>query len=185
VLAARIFGRRRSGGQMELLLVEKATDHEWDCLIKPGRKARPGTEIHFENGLTATVIGSGVDGRFRVRFSEPPLDHLERLGHVPLPPYIKRVDHASDRERYQTVYASVSGAIAAPTAGLHFSLQLLDELRTRGIGIAELTLHVGIGTFKPVTAGRSDYRGRHNRGPHPREHRRQVRRGDPRGPRID
>ena len=151
VIAARVFGALTSGGRMELLLVEEHSQLEWDCLVKPGRKARPGTTIHFEDGLVATVVGRGADGRFRLRFSEPPEAHLDRLGHVPLPPYIKRADEKADRERYQTVYASVSGAIAAPTAGLHFNDDLLEKLREQGIGIAELTLHVGIGTFKPVT----------------------------------
>jgi S-adenosylmethionine:tRNA ribosyltransferase-isomerase len=151
VIAARVFGTLASGGRMELLLVEEHSRLEWDCLVKPGRKARPGTAIHFEDGLVATVVGRAADGRFRFRFSEPPEPHLDRLGHVPLPPYIKRADDKVDRERYQTVYASVSGAIAAPTAGLHFSDDLLEKLRNQGIGIAELTLHVGIGTFKPVT----------------------------------
>ena len=152
VLAARLFGSRSTGGRIELLLAEKLSDRDWDCLVKPGRKASPGTEISFESGLSATVTSRGADGRFRLRFSEPPEDHLEQLGHVPLPPYIKRSDHPSDHGRYQTVYASVSGAIAAPTAGLHFDHQSLEALRTGGIGVAELTLHVGIGTFKPVTA---------------------------------
>jgi S-adenosylmethionine:tRNA ribosyltransferase-isomerase len=152
VLAARIFGTRSTGGRTELLLAERLGECEWDCLVKPGRKATPGTEISFEDGLTATVISRGADGRFRLRFSEPPERHLDRLGHVPLPPYIKRSDHPSDHARYQTVYATVSGAIAAPTAGLHFDRSSLEALRNRGIGIAELTLHVGIGTFKPVTA---------------------------------
>lgn len=153
VIAARLFGRRAgSGGRVELLLAEKLSEVEWDCLVKPGRKARPGTILEFADALSAEVVDRRVDGRFRLRFSEPVEGHLDRLGHVPLPPYIRRPDRRADRERYQTVYASTSGAIAAPTAGLHFDERLLTELEDRGIGRTELTLHVGIGTFKPVTA---------------------------------
>ena len=103
-------------------------------------------------GVTAEVLARVGDGRRRVRFSEPIADHLERLGHVPLPPYIRRADQPADRERYQTVYARHPGAIAAPTAGLHFSEDLLAALAAAGVERAALTLHVGIGTFKPVTA---------------------------------
>jgi S-adenosylmethionine:tRNA ribosyltransferase-isomerase len=153
VLPARLFGRRAgSGGRVELLLVEKLGPVEWEALAKPGRKARPGTVLELAPGLTAEVVSKGEDGRHRVRFSAPVEEHLERRGHVPLPPYIKRPDTAEDRERYQTVYARRPGAIAAPTAGLHFTAELLDELRRRDVEITEVTLHVGIGTFKPVTA---------------------------------
>ena len=105
-------------------------------------------------GLTAEVIEKEETGRHRLRFSEPIEPHLERLGHMPLPPYIQREDEAEDRERYQTVWAKTPGAIAAPTAGLHFSQEILDRLAAAGIGIAKVTLHVGLGTFKPVTAER-------------------------------
>ncbi|HXU44232.1 MAG TPA: tRNA preQ1(34) S-adenosylmethionine ribosyltransferase-isomerase QueA [Thermoanaerobaculia bacterium] len=160
VIPARLFGRSSSrsssagkaGGEVELLLVEKVGPRTWDALAKPGKRARPGCEIELAPGLAAEVLALGEDGRRRVRFSEEIEPHLDRLGHVPLPPYIKRSDDADDRERYQTVYARRPGAIAAPTAGLHLSAALLDELRAAGIGLAEVTLHVGIGTFKPVTA---------------------------------
>jgi S-adenosylmethionine:tRNA ribosyltransferase-isomerase len=186
VIPARLFARRvPGGGRVELLLVEKAGEREWDALAKPGRKARPGTRLDLGGGLTAVTAerpaerpataaagregeegrggdpsgaggtGGGPgerDGRLRVVFSEPVEPHLERLGHVPLPPYIKRADQAADRERYQTVYARSPGAIAAPTAGLHFDEELLAAVEARGTAIAPLTLHVGIGTFKPVTA---------------------------------
>lgn len=151
VIPARLFGQRiGSEGKMEVLLVEKVGDREWDALVRPGRRARPGTGIAFE-GLTAEVIDKRED-RYRLRFSEPVEPHLERLGHVPLPPYIRRPDEASDRERYQTVFARNPGAVAAPTAGLHFSAELLEAIAAAGIGIARVTLHVGIGTFKPVAA---------------------------------
>jgi S-adenosylmethionine:tRNA ribosyltransferase-isomerase len=151
VIPARLYGRRGEG-RMEVLLVEKLGDREWEALVRPGRRARPGTEIVFE-GLSAEVVGKRED-RYRLRFSEPVEPHLDRLGHVPLPPYIHRPDEASDRDRYQTVFARTPGAIAAPTAGLHFSERLLEEIAVAGIGIARVTLHVGIGTFKPVSAER-------------------------------
>jgi S-adenosylmethionine:tRNA ribosyltransferase-isomerase len=157
VIPARLFGRRaeaegESQGRIELLLVEKRGEREWEALAKPGRRARPGTVIEFEGDLTALVLGKREDGRHLVRFSEAVEGHLDRLGHIPLPPYIKRPDDPADRERYQTVFARHPGAIAAPTAGLHFSAELLEALRGRGIEVAPVTLHVGIGTFKPVTA---------------------------------
>lgn len=148
VIPARLYGRRGEG-RMEVLLVEKLGDREWEVLVRPGRRARPGTEIVFE-GLSAEVVDKRED-RYRLRFSEPVEPHLDRLGHVPLPPYIHRPDEAADRERYQTVFARTPGAIAAPTAGLHFSQELLEEIAAAGIGIARVTLHVGIGTFKPVS----------------------------------
>lgn len=154
VIPARLFGRRSGGGRIEILLTGKAGERDWDALIKPGRRARPGTVIALDEGLTAEVMDKEETGRHRLRFSEPIEPHLERLGHMPLPPYIQRADEAEDRERYQTVWAKSPGAIAAPTAGLHFSRELLDQLAAAGIGIAEVTLHVGIGTFKPVTAER-------------------------------
>jgi S-adenosylmethionine:tRNA ribosyltransferase-isomerase len=156
VIPARLYGRRAGAGEgkIEILLTEKTGDREWDALVKPGRRARPGTVIAFADGLTAEVIQKDPSGRHRLRFSEPIEPHLDRLGHVPLPPYIHREDDAADRERYQTVYARHPGAIAAPTAGLHFSEELLAEIRGAGIETAAVTLHVGLGTFKPVTAER-------------------------------
>jgi S-adenosylmethionine:tRNA ribosyltransferase-isomerase len=144
------------GGRVELLLVERVGPREWDVLARPGRKARPGTVLVFDDGLEAVVVeregGDTGDGRHRVRFTEPVEPHLDRLGHVPLPPYIKRPDDPADRERYPTVYARQPGAIAAPTAGLHLTEELLDAVRARRAAVAAITLHVGIGTFKPVTA---------------------------------
>jgi S-adenosylmethionine:tRNA ribosyltransferase-isomerase len=150
VIPARLFARRATGGRVEILLVDKLGPVEWTALLKPGRRARPGTRLDLD-GIEIEVRGKLDDGRHEVRFAEPIEPHLDRLGHVPLPPYIKRPDAAADRERYQTVYAAVPGAIAAPTAGLHFTPELLADLRQAGVEIAELTLHVGIGTFKPVT----------------------------------
>jgi S-adenosylmethionine:tRNA ribosyltransferase-isomerase len=155
VIPARLFGRRSGWtGRIELLLVERLAECEWDALVKPGRRAKPGTIIDLDEDLTAEVILKREDGRHLLRFSEPVEPHLERLGHVPLPPYIRRPDTPEDRERYQTVYARSPGAVAAPTAGLHFTASLLKEIAAAAIEIAQVTLHVGIGTFKPVKAER-------------------------------
>jgi S-adenosylmethionine:tRNA ribosyltransferase-isomerase len=176
VLPARLYGRliRRAGTaapggaergrspRVELLLVEPVGPREWEVLARPGRLLRPGAVVEIEaggnqaapagSGIFAEVVALAGDGRRRVRFAEPIEPHLERLGHVPLPPYIRRPDEPSDRERYQTIFARRPGAIAAPTAGLHFSVELLAALAAAGIERAAVTLHVGIGTFKPVTA---------------------------------
>jgi S-adenosylmethionine:tRNA ribosyltransferase-isomerase len=153
VLPARLFGRRTpGGGRVELLLAERHGEVEWDVLLKPGRRARPGTRLDIGDDFEAEVVARGDDGRFRVRFSSPVEPHLDRLGHVPLPPYIHRPDEAADRERYQTVFAREPGAIAAPTAGLHFDDALLAALDEGGVERATVTLHVGLGTFKPVVA---------------------------------
>ncbi|MFP5288674.1 MAG: tRNA preQ1(34) S-adenosylmethionine ribosyltransferase-isomerase QueA, partial [Thermoanaerobaculia bacterium] len=156
VIPARLYGCRagEGGAAMELLLVEKRGEREWDALVKPGRRARPGTVIELDTNLAAEVVAKDPDGRHRLRFSEPVEPHLDRLGHIPLPPYIHRPDTPEDRERYQTVYARTPGAVAAPTAGLHFSEDLLREIEAAGLGIARVTLHVGIGTFRPVSAER-------------------------------
>jgi S-adenosylmethionine:tRNA ribosyltransferase-isomerase len=153
VFPARLFGRRQGGGSaVEVLLLEKTGDREWEALTRPGRKTRPGARLEFDGGLAAEVVGTDDDGRRRLRFTEPVEGHLDRLGHVPLPPYIQRQDTPADRERYQTVYARHAGSVAAPTAGLHFDDALLTAVRERGVAIATVTLHVGIGTFRPVKA---------------------------------
>ncbi|HEV7671337.1 MAG TPA: tRNA preQ1(34) S-adenosylmethionine ribosyltransferase-isomerase QueA [Thermoanaerobaculia bacterium] len=156
VIPARLFARRAEvpGGSfgIELLLVEKLGERTWEVLAKPGKRVPPGALLDLGEGLSAEVFARRDDGRRQVRFSSEVEPYLDRLGHVPLPPYIKRADDAADRERYQTVYAKHPGAIAAPTAGLHLSTEILAELEAAGIGVASVTLHVGIGTFKPVTA---------------------------------
>jgi S-adenosylmethionine:tRNA ribosyltransferase-isomerase len=156
VIPARLYGRRAGAGgaSFELLLVEKTGEREWDALVRPGRRARPGTVVELDAGLAAEVLAKDPDGRHTLRFSEPVEPHLDRLGHIPLPPYIQRPDTPEDRERYQTVYARSPGAVAAPTAGLHFSEELLREIEAAGVEIARVTLHVGIGTFRPVSAER-------------------------------
>jgi S-adenosylmethionine:tRNA ribosyltransferase-isomerase len=154
VIPARLYGRSAGGGRMEILLIERVAEREWDALVKPGRRARPGAVFSLDEGLAAEVIDKHEDGRHRLRFTEPIEPHLDRLGHIPLPPYIHRPDTPEDRERYQTVFARQPGAVAAPTAGLHFTAALLAEIAAAGIEIARVTLHVGIGTFKPVAAER-------------------------------
>ncbi len=156
VIPARLFARRAGDAEnsfgIELLLVEKLGDRTWEVLAKPGKRTRPGAVLDLGEGLAAEVLALREDGRREVRFSSEVEPYLDRLGHVPLPPYIKRADDAADRERYQTVFAKHPGAIAAPTAGLHLSTEILSQLAAAGIGVASVTLHVGIGTFKPVTA---------------------------------
>ena len=159
VFAARLLGRRAGfGGVVECLLLGRADGEEqWHALMHPGQKLREGARVRFQGppgALIAEVIERKFFGRRLIRLSsesELSVDALiDALGHVPLPPYIKRADTDTDRERYQTVYATVKGSVAAPTAGLHFTEELLDALNQRGVERAEITLHVGYGTFKPV-----------------------------------
>lgn len=156
VIPARLHARRRSGGgRVEVLLLERRDEVSWEVLLKPGRRSKPGTVLTFEAAdLLAEVVGRVGEGRFLLRFSQAIEPFLDELGHLPLPPYIKRPDQALDRERYQTVYARQTGAVAAPTAGLHFTPELLAELSVSGIGLAQVTLHVGLGTFQPVAVER-------------------------------
>ncbi len=143
-------------GRIEVLLTRQvsADPNEWECLVRPGRKIGIGEKLSFGSPveLEAEVMERGGFGERRIRFA-PAADffaRVERLGHVPLPPYIDREDRAADRERYQTVYARERGSVAAPTAGLHFTPEILDGIRARGIQVVEVTLHVGLGTFQPV-----------------------------------
>ena len=173
VFPARLFGRR-SGlraqplsprnpasreflqGQVEVLLTRQLGPWEWQALVRPGRKVGVGEKIHFGGDgnpeLEAEITSRGDYGERTLRFTRVPdfFAVVERLGHIPLPPYIAREDRVEDRERYQTVYAQAKGSVAAPTAGLHFTPEVLSEIRGRGIQIAEITLHVGLGTFQPV-----------------------------------
>jgi len=145
VLPARLYGKKPSGAEIEVLLEEKAGDRTWKCITR-GPKQNLG--IDFGEGLTGTLAQSG--DAWHIEFNDDVLAFLDSLGHMPLPPYIKRRADEEDRATYQTVYAEREGAIAAPTAGLHFTEDLLSELAVRGIGIARVTLHVGAGTFLPV-----------------------------------
>ena len=154
VLPARLLGHRvPSGGAVEVLLLKDLGGDTWDCLTKPGRKTPVGTELSFGDGaLTATVVGASENGNKQVRFHYEGifLEVLERLGKMPLPPYIK--EELQDQERYQTVYSKVNGSAAAPTAGLHFTPELLEAIAAKGVRLAYVTLHVGLGTFRPVKA---------------------------------
>lgn len=153
VIPARLMARRAgSGGHVELLLVEKTAARTWTCLAKPGRKARPGTRLELSDDLHATVLAKAEAGLHELRFSRPVEPYLESLGVVPLPPYIKRAAIEADLTDYQTIFARHPGAIAAPTAGLHFTPALVAHLGEAGVALARITLHVGIGTFRPVTA---------------------------------
>ena len=152
VLPARLLGQRLpGGGACEVLLLIDRGDKTWECLVRPGRKMRPGARLSFGDGLlTAEVVGEVEGGNRLVRFEYEGifLEILEQLGKMPLPPYIK--EELEDRERYQTVYSKVVGSAAAPTAGLHFTPELLEKVRGMGVSIGYVTLHVGLGTFRPV-----------------------------------
>ena len=153
VLPARLLGRRPTGGAVEVLLLRDLGDNRWECLCKPGRKMQVGSEVIFGDGeLTATVREVRNDGNRVVEFHYTGifLEVLERLGKMPLPPYIKA--ELADQERYQTVYSREVGSAAAPTAGLHWTRELLDKAREKGVKTAFVTLHVGLGTFRPVKA---------------------------------
>ena len=173
VFPARLLGHRvPSGGAVECLLIRRlevgalgvggseaqvGSAEEWEALMHPGQKLKRGAQVRFERDgatLVGEVLGRHFYGRRSIRLEAPSgervADLIERIGHVPLPPYIKRDDEASDRDRYQTVYAHSSGSVAAPTAGLHFTQPLLEELASRGVERTTITLHVGYGTFKPV-----------------------------------
>jgi S-adenosylmethionine:tRNA ribosyltransferase-isomerase len=145
-----------AAGRVEVLLTEQIDDWEWSALVKPGRKLRVGDGIEFPGeqdiALYADIIAAGNRGERTLRFAPvPDFDkRLDALGHMPLPPYIHRDDAALDRERYQTVYARQRGSAAAPTAGLHFTAQVLDQIRAAGVAVCTITLHVGLGTFQPV-----------------------------------
>jgi len=172
VIPARLFGRRAGThsqppsrasarehltGTVEVFLSKRIASDTWEVLVRPGRKLPVGERVIFGRGeLTAEIVGRGELGLRTVRFlsrdQNSPAEHIDRLGHVPLPPYIEREDEGSDRERYQTVFATKPGAVAAPTAGLHFSQPMLERLRERGIEMRELTLDVGLGTFQPIHA---------------------------------
>jgi S-adenosylmethionine:tRNA ribosyltransferase-isomerase len=177
VFPARLYGRRGGlraqpisasnpaaqdflHGRIEVLLTRQLQQepNEWECLVRPGRKIGVGEHLFFgeHDELQAEVVGRGEFGERRIRFAATPdfFGHVEKIGHIPLPPYIARPDSSGDRERYQTVYAQERGSVAAPTAGLHFTPEILAHIEERGIETAEVTLHVGLGTFQPVRAER-------------------------------
>jgi S-adenosylmethionine:tRNA ribosyltransferase-isomerase len=158
VVPARLLGHRvPSGGRVECLLLRRLDDRHWDALLHPGQKMKPGTRARFggpPDVLEAEVLSQHTFGRRTIALRAPEgraVDEvIDAIGHMPLPPYIKRPDTAADRDRYQTVYASRRGSVAAPTAGLHLTPDLFGRLERAGIGRTEITLHVGYGTFKPI-----------------------------------
>lgn len=155
VIPARLFGiKPETGGHLEVLLLNNTQGNQWECLIKPARRAKAGTQIVFGEGgrLTATVVSEGDHGGRIIEFNYEGLflEILESLGQMPLPPYIK--ERLEDADRYQTVYAKENGSAAAPTAGLHFTDELLEAIKAKGVEIIPLVLHVGLGTFRPVSA---------------------------------
>lgn len=153
VIPARLFGTRPdTGGKMEFLLLKRLDAHRWECLVRPGRRAKPGLTYVVSDALSATICEPTDAGGRVVRFAYDGVfeEILDRVGEMPLPPYITQ--RLSERERYQTVYARENGSAAAPTAGLHFTEALLDTLRANGVLIADVLLHVGLGTFRPVSA---------------------------------
>jgi S-adenosylmethionine:tRNA ribosyltransferase-isomerase len=155
VLPARLLGRKETQGTVEVLLLRKVPgpDEEWECLVKRGKRLHTGTRIRFAPDLTGEVVGNGTEGKKRISFEAQGTfgEIIQRIGHVPLPPYIRGgKDEEIDKEGYQTVFARHDGAIAAPTAGLHFTPQLVQRIEEQGISVVPLTLHVGIGTFQPI-----------------------------------
>jgi len=171
VFPARLYGRRAGvrsipvgknnpkrnehlSGRVEVFLLRPRGDRRWEALVRPGRKMRLGERIKFEGGLEVEIVGRGDLGLRTIQFDTDAdlFAEFERIGHIPLPPYIKRPDQPADRERYQTVFAREKGSAAAPTAGLHFTPEILEECRARGAETAYVTLHVGLGTFQPLHA---------------------------------
>lgn len=152
VIPARLIGEREgTGGKVEVLLLKRRSDNVWETLVKPGKKARPGMRLSFGGGLLHAEVQEVVDeGNRLIRFEYEGIfeEILDQLGQMPLPPYITH--QLKDKNRYQTVYAKYEGSAAAPTAGLHFTEELLEQIRAKGVKIARVTLHVGLGTFRPV-----------------------------------
>ena len=153
VIPARLYGTRPdTGGKMEFLLLRRIDEKHWECLVKPGRRAKVGLTFKISDELSATVTEMREDGNRIIRLNYDGIfeEILDRAGEMPLPPYIK--EELQDGERYQTVYSKINGSAAAPTAGLHFTQELLDKLAAKGVREAYITLHVGLGTFRPVKA---------------------------------
>lgn len=156
VLPARMFGTKATGAVIEILLLKRKTMDRWECLVKPGKRAKPGTIINFSKKLTGVVTEDLEDGVKLIDFEYQGVfeNIIEELGEMPLPPYIK--EKLENQERYQTVYAKVNGSAAAPTAGLHFTEDLMSKIKEKGVQIAYVTLHVGLGTFRPVKVDNVD-----------------------------
>lgn len=153
VLPARLFGtKEQTGAKVEFLLIKRIKDDVWETMVRPGKRLRPGDRVTFSPEFTAEIKDYGPDGTRLAEFHYKGIfmEHLETLGSMPLPPYIERESRPEDKERYQTVYCREEGSVAAPTAGLHFTRELLKKAEDKGVNIAYVTLHVGIGTFRPV-----------------------------------
>lgn len=154
VFCARLFGKKMmTGGKVEVLLLHEINEGSWECLVKPGHRVLPGTNIEFPDGLSAEIVDFAQEGGRIITFNKKGKElHslIEKIGKMPLPPYIDRESTDNDKETYQTVYAQEEGSIAAPTAGLHFTNELIEKIIDKGVEIREVVLHVGIGTFRPV-----------------------------------
>lgn len=154
VIPARLFGvKEQTGARVEFLLSKRIEGDVWESLVRPGRRLKPGDRVSFGDGaLQAEIVGYGEDGTRQVRFEYEGIfmERLAELGRMPLPPYIERESTEEDKDMYQTVYSRIDGSVAAPTAGLHFTEELLEACRQKGVRLAYVTLHVGIGTFRPV-----------------------------------
>ncbi|WP_440467102.1 tRNA preQ1(34) S-adenosylmethionine ribosyltransferase-isomerase QueA [Pseudomonas sp. YH-1] len=161
VIPARLFGQKASGGKLEILVERVLDSHRVLAHVRSSKSPKPGSKILIDGGGEAEML-QRHDALFELGFSEDVLPLLERVGHMPLPPYIDRPDEDADRERYQTVYAERAGAVAAPTAGLHFDETLLESIRAKGVDTAFVTLHVGAGTFQPVRVERIEDHHMHN-----------------------
>lgn len=161
VIPARLFGQKASGGKLEILVERVLDSHRVLAHVRSSKSPKPGSKILIDGGGEAEML-QRHDALFELGFSEDVLPLLERVGHMPLPPYIDRPDEEADRERYQTVYAERAGAVAAPTAGLHFDEALLESIRAKGVETAFVTLHVGAGTFQPVRVERIEDHHMHN-----------------------
>lgn len=157
VIPARLIGHRPTGGQVELLLLRPLGHDEWETLARPAKRLRVGERVEFGEALAAEIVAEGAEGLrvVRLEYQGDLLPILDQVGRMPLPPYIRREEpEGEDQARYQTVYAQQPGAVAAPTAGLHFTEEILAEIEARGVRIARLTLHVGLGTFRPIQVER-------------------------------
>lgn len=154
VIPARLIGFKETGAKVEVFMLNPVTDHQWVCLVKPGRKLRVGSIIHFSERLKAKIIDYAEEGARLIEFYPEGdlMQEIRQVGKIPLPPYIQRECNQEDIDTYQTIYAKEDGSVAAPTAGLHFTQDLLAELRAKGVLIHEVVLHVGLGTFRPVQA---------------------------------
>ncbi|MGC2873117.1 tRNA preQ1(34) S-adenosylmethionine ribosyltransferase-isomerase QueA [Ihubacter sp. mB4P-1] len=153
VLPARLFGvKKETGAKIEFLLIKRLSGDRWETMVKPGKRLKPGDRVSFGENFEAEILDYGSDGTRIVEFHYEGIfmERLEALGHMPLPPYIERESTSEDRDMYQTVYCREEGSVAAPTAGLHFTEDLLNAAQAKGVSLAYVTLHVGIGTFRPV-----------------------------------